>query len=216
MLQFWKEAATSLLFKRSSDSWKILMVERSGKSSFMPGMRVFPGGIAAKVDFLPQWLEILNTASPGNNTADNEFGIFVNQSNDDRPQMIRKPIIREDLQPSISANVGFRICAIRETFEESGILLYRPFPGSQCELTADTLRDWRKKVNQDENEFFNMCERLNVVPDIWSMYEWSNWLTPLHLGSRKRLRYDTMFYAGFLSEDSTAMHDSKEVVSAQV
>ena len=215
MLQLWKEAATALLFKRNSESWKILMLERSSKSSFMPGMRVFPGGIAAKVDFSPKWLDMLVSASHRKN-ASNDFGITVNQLNDDRPLMIKKALIKENFQPSISANVGFRICAIRETFEESGILLYKPLPGRNSDLTATCLKEWRNLVNENENEFLNMCLQLNVVPDIWNMYEWSNWLTPLHMGGKKRLRYDTMFYAGFLSEDSEAMHDSGEIVSAEV
>ena len=216
MLQFWKEAATTLVFKRKSDTWKILMLERSGKSSFMPGMRVFPGGIASKVDFLPDWLDILSSTECKFGPSE-DYGMQVlNQDNSDRPSMIKRALTKENWADSISANVGFRLCAIRETFEESGILLFKKLPGVKSSFSTDTLQEWRDKVNKNDMEFLNMCIDLNISPDIWNMHEWSNWLTPLHLGGTKKLRYDTMFYAAFLHDDAVALHDSSEVVSAEV
>ena len=42
------------------------------------------------------------------------------------------------------------------------------------------------------SEFLTMCKELDVCPNIWSLYEWSDWLTPLHLKTKSR--FDTMFY----------------------
>ena len=42
------------------------------------------------------------------------------------------------------------------------------------------------------SDFLTMCKELDVCPNIWSLYEWSDWLTPLHLKTKSR--FDTMFY----------------------
>ena len=42
------------------------------------------------------------------------------------------------------------------------------------------------------SEFLTMCKEFDICPNIWSLYEWSDWLTPLHLKTKSR--FDTMFY----------------------
>lgn len=37
---------------------------------------------------------------------------------------------------------------------------------------------WQKLVHNDASKFLKLCEHLNVIPDIGSLYEWSNWITP--------------------------------------
>lgn len=71
----------------------------------------------------------------------------------------------------ISGEVAFRICAIREFFEEAGILLARDkrevpavvgvMPGT-CgvavrELPQAEMREWRSKVHSDAHQFITMC-----------------------------------------------------------
>ena len=50
----------------------------------------------------------------------------------------------------------------------------------------------------------------NRIPDIHSLYEWSNWLTPT-IGGR---RYDTMFYMCFLEGIPHHKEDEQEMVSS--
>ncbi len=40
-----------------------------------------------------------------------------------------------------------------------------------------------------------MCQELKTCPDVNSLHEWSDWLTPLHLKTKSR--FDTMFYIAF-------------------
>ncbi len=51
------------------------------------------------------------------------------------------------------------------------------------------------------------------MPAIWSLIEWSNWLTPSNFGSR----YDTVFYVVCSEErESEIGPDGKEVVHTTV
>ena len=50
------------------------------------------------------------------------------------------------------------------------------------------------------------------MPDIWSLVEWSNWLTPKH----NRRRYDTVFYLCCSEERPDALADLAETTSAEV
>ena len=63
--------------------------------------------------------------------------------------------------------MAFRINAIRETFEETGILLTVD-PLDQKQLDPE----WRDRVHNNPSEFISLCKHLNVCPDIWSLNEW--------------------------------------------
>ena len=56
------------------------------------------------------------------------------------------------------------------------------------------------------------CRELQCVPDIWSLVEWSDWLTPRNM----HRRYDTVFYLCFLETRPHIAEDGKEVVDAKV
>ena len=78
-----------------------------------------------------------------------------------RPHIYTSNLIRNALQPELA----FRICALRETFEESGILLIMNDKGDSEALTDPdtiiggqygTLEAWREKVNDDANNFLEL------------------------------------------------------------
>ena len=71
----------------------------------------------------------------------------------------------------IPAEVALRICAIRETFEETGVLLLREadrlsslagsIPGTISPsikvIPSDQLAHWRRLVHSDARNFIAMC-----------------------------------------------------------
>ena len=72
----------------------------------------------------------------------------------------------------LAGQVAFRICAIREFFEEAGILLARDggkevesvvgvvpgtFGPAVKELPREKMEEWRVRVHNDAHEFINMC-----------------------------------------------------------
>lgn len=58
----------------------------------------------------------------------------------------------------IPSDVAFRICAIRETFEESGVLLWKSLLGDKnINVDMDDIQTWRKEVYADASKFLTMC-----------------------------------------------------------
>ena len=243
VLKYWKEAATLLLVAKTrvpsvtqfqTTNYEILMLKRSGKSKFMPKLHVFPGGMSHDSDFSPQWLDLYSQA--GKDIVD-DLELFLKRGGTGTYMFSRK---RPEEFSKIPSELAFRICAIRETFEESGILLVRdinnvksskldlnaqPLSGKSSVLSDTILMPWRQKVDNDAGQFIKMCEELKVVPDVWSLYEWSNWLTPINTGSLDKAknvgkpqsrRYDTAFYLCVLDYVPNAAHDDKETTELEV
>ena len=93
-----KNAATMILIRRDGPKLRVLMGRRNNRHTFMPGMWVFPGGRVDRAD--------------------------------------RHAPAASDLQPEIAAlfetharpGRALALAAVRETFEEAGLLLARPAP----------------------------------------------------------------------------------------
>lgn len=103
--------------------------------------------------------------------------------------------------------------AIRETFEETGILLTVK---KNLDNASTVDQSWRDRVHKNPSEFLRLCQVHELCPDIWSLSEWADWLTPLHLKTKSR--FDTIFYAAFqenLDESKAATDDNKEVSDVQ-
>ncbi|CAH1270451.1 NUDT19 [Branchiostoma lanceolatum] len=220
--KYWREAATLILTAGARNGtsnmaravaddlvpsrfdYRVLMLQRSGKSGFMPNAKVFPGGLVDDSDFSNEWLDIFDNSELGNF----DSMTSIRNAHDRSPMLTAK-------QASLVPNdVGYRICAIRETFEESGILLTRPCGVSDADTTMseDSLNEWRTRVDSDGQEFLRLCQEHKCVPDVWSLYEWSNWLTPTSFFNR---RYDTIFYICCLDNIPQTTHDKREMVKAQ-
>lgn len=241
ILKHWREAATLILVSRrvptingigsnaenltrKSYDYDILMLKRSSKSKFMPKLYVFPGGAAHDVDFSKEWLDVFKGCQ-----RDSLFE-FLKRGGTGQPMFSRR---RSQEFEHIPSEMAFRICAIRETFEESGVLLVRdadrsidngslesaPILGKSADLSDSELQPWRERVDKDATEFLTMCKQLGVVPDVWALNEWSNWLTPVitRTGeSRSNRRFDTAFYVCVLDHLPRAIQDNTETVHAKV
>ena len=237
---YWREAATLILAApvqesnvgsagSGNDNFKVLMLKRDAASSFMPNAFVYPGGMRSPADFdRERW----NSIFQGNANISMKYIEQMLEISGERSPMLL-PNSEQDAD-ELSADVGFRICSIRETFEESGILLVshkddlaaNPVHNRHSHPPIYTLPDdfdvkaWRKRVSTNAQDFCQLCEEYNVVPNLWALYEWSNWLTPvtrkIEKPPVKPKRFDTMFYmccldrplegAEACSEETTEAH----------
>lgn len=82
-----------------------------------------------------------------------------------------------------------RITAIRETFEEVGLLLCKPRGGKHDQVYGHVYSDfdrkkWQEKVHNDSSKFLELCKELKVIPDLWSLHEWAAWETPASFKKR--------------------------------
>uniref|UniRef100_A0A087YA98 Acyl-coenzyme A diphosphatase NUDT19 n=1 Tax=Poecilia formosa TaxID=48698 RepID=A0A087YA98_POEFO len=215
-LKQWKEASTLILTagrRLGADSlspssefdYDVLLLKRSAKSTFMPNAYVFPGGMVDSSDFSSDWLDVFKSFlnSPG-------FGLrSVKQPVENRPPIFATNRLK--LGSPIPGEVALRICAVRETFEESGVLLVVPKNQHHTEhkLGCDELSKWRALVNKNPSNFMRMCQELEVLPNIWALHEWANWLTPT--AKYGRTRFDTAFFMCCLQEMPSTLQDEKEI-----
>ncbi|XP_063802078.1 acyl-coenzyme A diphosphatase NUDT19 [Pseudophryne corroboree] len=235
-LRHWREAATLILAagtqhgkitprmipqvawndnpKKTTFDYEVLLLKRSQKSGFMPNAFVFPGGLVEPSDFSNDWMKLFERHSQKPN-----FGLgVVNQSPNTRSPLFLTD--RTEFGSLIPGEVAFRICAIRETFEESGVLLVVPENSDiednqnfvdAYEQDLEAVAKWRQEVQNNPLQFIEMCKELRCVPNIWALHEWGNWLTPLFSRSSNSRRYDTVFFICCLPRKPLTSDDQKEV-----
>jgi 8-oxo-dGTP pyrophosphatase MutT (NUDIX family) len=121
------------------DGFEVFLVKRHGRSGFMAGAHVFPGGKVDADDALPE----------------------------------QDP---------------FAICAIRETFEECGVLLARPESGLPLS-THDPIDAVTARVAAGEPFAFAL-HAVGLVPDVEALTPLAWWVTP----EAEPRRYDTRFF----------------------
>lgn len=202
--------------KQSAIDYRLLMVKRSGLSSFLANAYVYPGGLVEVADYSPLWWSVFGKLG----ITREELVEFCTSMQGPRPPMVTKPITLESKNvPSedyLPADIALRIAALRETFEETGILLLtNPALETTQEAATHTLLTlnvdihmWQEKIHNDPYMFLDLCLETHMCPDIWSLYEWSDWLTPSSVGHR---RYDTMFYLCCLPRQPDVLLDKGEV-----
>ncbi|XP_067144823.1 acyl-coenzyme A diphosphatase NUDT19-like [Centruroides vittatus] len=236
----WKEAATLIIAARvtlkelvgvslanalsSSKSttgqsrcdYRLLMVKRSNLSSFMANAFVFPGGKAEIKDFSPNWWEVFSRQG----ITKHDIEKFCSKVTGPRPDMIIKSSTLKysnvkNTENYLPPDVALRISAIRETFEETGISILtrssiRSDDDSSSILDGIDIKGWRDKIRKDPLSFVDFCLEANVCPDIWTLHEWWDWLTPTSVGHK---RYDTMFYICCLDKQPSVILDQSEVIT---
>jgi 8-oxo-dGTP pyrophosphatase MutT (NUDIX family) len=143
------------------------MLKRQSSMKFAPGAYVFPGG---SVD--PRDAEA-DLAWAGPDAA--EWGRLLG------------------VPPGLARAL---VCAaVRETFEESGVLLAGPSPG---EVVADTTaEDWeadRHALLDRSQSLAGLLTRRGLMLRSDLLRPWSRWITP----ELERRRYDTRFFAAAL------------------
>ena len=112
-----------------------------------------------------------------------------------------------DLADATTEDVGFRAAAVRETFEESGILLTtRPLPReanvekARMRLSARGKHwDWRPWLRRHDAQLA-----------LSSLAWWSWWVTP----EGPHRRFDTRFYLCAAQRDHNARHDGTETTDS--
>lgn len=110
---------------------------------------------------------------------------------------------------SLSPDPSFWIAAIRETFEEAGLLLARQQGEPQLlgpELTRDLVETYRHPMIEGELTFGELLEREKLTPAIDLMEHFAHWITPV--GPPRR--FDTHFFLIAAPVRQTGAHDGLE------
>lgn len=101
-------------------------------------------------------------------------------------------------------------CAIREGFEESGILLARGTNGLVDGARATELAPWREPLNASQTGLadFLSTEHLRLAVD--ALVPFAHWITPAFMPKR----FDTHFYLAAAPEGQLGRHDGSESVDS--
>jgi 8-oxo-dGTP pyrophosphatase MutT (NUDIX family) len=178
-------AATVTLVRDSADGLEVLMLQRNHRSGFMPGVFLFPGGA-------------LDPADASDTVAARCAGI------DDARSSAALDLPRGGL--------AYWTAAIRESFEEAGVLLAYDDAGELVNPGApsriERFADYRRRLNAGEACLCEMLERegLRLAADRLTYF--GHWITPVTAPRR----YDTRFFVAIAPEGQEALPDNVEAI----
>ncbi len=104
---------------------------------------------------------------------------------------------------------SLRIAAIREAYEEAGVLLARDPSGTFYEGEAAV--EVRAAVAEDRVPFISVVEELGLKLDLAALTIFARWITPKLMPKR----FDTWFYAAHAPGAQQAICDGHEAVDAE-
>jgi 8-oxo-dGTP pyrophosphatase MutT (NUDIX family) len=114
----------------------------------------------------------------------------------------------EALDPEIGPS---QVAAVREAFEETGILIARTADGRMISgEAARAFSPWRARVEDDDGRFLELIrrEKLSLACDRLTLF--SHWIPPQGLHKR----FDTLFFAARLPEGQEPLPDGDEATDA--
>jgi 8-oxo-dGTP pyrophosphatase MutT (NUDIX family) len=153
-----KDAATLILLDRTGSEPKVLMGKRHARHVFMPGAYVFPGG---RLDPIDRKMQVAASLDP----------------------RAEQKLMAQIKRPNAAKARALALAAVRETFEETGLLL-----GSKAaDMPAKPDNAWSAFVDA------------GILPDLSTMHFVARAVTP----PRRKRRYDTRF---FTADASTIAH----------
>ncbi|HRE00674.1 MAG TPA: NUDIX domain-containing protein [Ilumatobacteraceae bacterium] len=185
-----RPAATVMLVRDSDDTGdlEVFMLRRTAQAAFGGGMYVFPGGRLDAVDSSAEMESVCD-------------GL------DDTRASSLLGVERDGL--------AFWVAAIRECFEEAGVLLAR------SSSTGDVLRfddpevaarfaAERGRIYDSSTNLVNLCaaEGLRLATD--TIHYTAHWITPV--GERRR--FDTRFFVARAPHAQEPLHDDGETVAS--
>jgi len=179
-----RDAATVMLLRPAPGEpggVEVLMLRRPASMAFAPGAYVFPGGSVDTADGDPR----IGWAGPGPEV----FGDWLGASPDQARALV--------------------CAAVRETFEESGVLLASRPEGSPFEPDAASLASVsadRALLAAGRIAFAEILSRRDLVISADLLTPWARWITP----EAEQRRFDTFFFAAALPPGQRAAGEHAE------
>ncbi len=107
------------------------------------------------------------------------------------------------------AELSFKIAAIRETFEESGILLARPRGSNElveAKQAAQIAASHRAALCERKTTFLDVLVEAGVVLALDELVPYARWITPESMPKR----FDTWFFLAAAPPEQLGAHDGRE------
>ena len=182
-----RDAATVMLVRDADDGPEVFMLRRTLDAIFAGGMYVFPGGAVDDADRHPdvvQWCDGLTEARASD--------------------LLEVPL----------GGLAYWIAAIRECFEEAGVLLARHRDGEVVRFDDPEVharyQGYRTAVHDGTLRLVQLCaqEGLRLATDDIAYV--SHWITPI--GERRR--FDTRFFLARAPQAQEPLHDDHETIAS--
>ncbi len=170
---------------------EVCMLRRNLASEFVAGAYVFPGGSVEPDDHDPE----VEARCQGRTDAEASAILGVD-----------------------SGGLAYWVAALRECFEEAGILVARRRRQADPDVFLDTsdsgtsarFAAYRDAVNAKRMGLLDLCRQEDLVLAVDSLFYVSHWITP-ELAPR---RYDTRFFITAAPQGQIARHDDGETIAS--
>jgi glyoxylase-like metal-dependent hydrolase (beta-lactamase superfamily II)/8-oxo-dGTP pyrophosphatase MutT (NUDIX family) len=180
-----RPAATLILVRDASDGMEVFMIRRTHLAVFMGGAHVFPGG--------------------GVDAGDASADLAAHCEGLDDVEASRLLGVER-------GGLAYWTAALRECFEEAGLLLAHDADGSYADLNdaqhVQAFGQWRESVRAGRATLADLCREHDLRLAAERLVYFSHWITQ---PGRPR-RYDTRFFVAEAPAAQTASHDNSEAV----
>jgi 8-oxo-dGTP pyrophosphatase MutT (NUDIX family) len=180
-----RPAATISIVRDVAGGFEVLMMQRTLSAGFMPGAYVFPGGAIDREDRDPDLYALCSGVDDA--AASRALGVECD-------------------------GLAYWVGAIRECFEEAGLLLCYDAAGELVRFeepeTEARFVAHRAALNARKMGFLEFCraEGLRLAADRLTYF--SHWITPVAAPKR----YDTRFFAAVVPQHQQPLHDAQELI----
>ena len=124
-------------------------------------------------------------------------------------EIIADPVLYSGGEGLEASALSFRIAAIRETFEESGILLARPH-GSKAlvdaKRAAEIEANSRAALSEGKTSFLKVLAENGMALALDELVPYAHWITPDGMPKR----FDTWFFLAAAPPEQVGAHDGRE------
>jgi 8-oxo-dGTP pyrophosphatase MutT (NUDIX family) len=177
-----RDSSTVIVLRDAGGTLEVFMLERHIKSDFAGGAYVFPGGTLDESDRDPALARVV----------DGWEDLAAGTGED--PDLVR----------------ALAVCAIRETFEEAGVLLARDEDGSPVRLDGAAWAERRRAVAAREITAATLAKETGIRYAADLLRFWQRWVTPVFAPRR----YDTRFFVAAMPSGQTPLHDDVEMTAS--
>jgi len=176
-----RAAATVVMLRDVPQGMEVFLLKRHGLSDVLGGAYVFPGGKLDRAD------------------AELDLAAHLDQS----PQSLHTSLNEPDIDTLTAASLY--VAALREAFEESGVLFAENVSAAQAAQASALAREGLA--------FDELLARLALRLQTRSVLPWSRWITP-KMASVSNRRFDTRFFVSAVPMDESARHDNHEATES--
>jgi 8-oxo-dGTP pyrophosphatase MutT (NUDIX family) len=177
-----RDSSTVIVLRGDHGPLEVFMLERHIQSDFAGGAYVFPGGTVDKGDRDPALADLVDGWEE------------LSARTGEDPDVAR----------------ALAVCAIRETFEEAGVLLARHADGTPVRLDDPGWNQKRTALANREIDATTLAKETDVRYAADLLRFWQRWVTPVFAPKR----YDTRFFVAVMPAGQTPLHDDVETTAS--